>query len=138
MMELQQSLKSSFGQKVNQYIIFLLSENSYPLRALSQIYLFVAVVTNKVQNRDNLNPGSRHHYFACVGYAKNLMELIIDMEKKDLESLEKINTTIGDLIEAVTQIALEAGKSEEEGYLLAQATLESILRRNRSERVAIN
>ena len=46
----------------------------------------------------------------------------------------KINTTIGDLVEAVTEIALEAGKTKEEGYKLASLALESILRRNlRSE-----
>lgn len=42
---------------------------------------------------------------------------------------EQIHTTIGDLIEAITQIALEAGKTEKEGYKLASLTLESILRR---------
>ena len=42
----------------------------------------------------------------------------------------RINTTIGDLIEAITQIALEAGKSEEEGYALATLAIESILKKN--------
>jgi hypothetical protein len=46
------------------------------------------------------------------------------------DSIEKLETTIGDLIEAVTEIALESGKSELEGYLLASLTIESILRRN--------
>ena len=46
---------------------------------------------------------------------------------------EVIETTLGDLIEAVTQIALEAGKTHEEGYELASLTVESILRRNRRE-----
>lgn len=41
-----------------------------------------------------------------------------------------ITTTIGELIEAVTEIALQAGKSEQEGYELASLTIESILRRN--------
>ena len=54
------------------------------------------------------------------------------MEKNSFkDSVERINTTIGDLIEAVTQIALEAGKTEAEGYQLASLTLESILKKNR-------
>ena len=51
------------------------------------------------------------------------------MAKWDKE-MEKIDTTIGDLVEAITQIALESGKSEEEGYELAAVAIESILRRN--------
>ena len=51
---------------------------------------------------------------------------------------EKIQTTIGDLIEAVTQIALEAGKTEQEGYKLASMTLEKIFLKNRSEVKIIN
>lgn len=50
---------------------------------------------------------------------------------------DKIQTTIGDLVEAVTQIALEAGKTEQEGYKLASATLEMILRRNRYSNVEL-
>ena len=42
-----------------------------------------------------------------------------------------INTTIGDLIEAITDIALQAGKSEEEGYRLASFTIEKLLRDKR-------
>ena len=42
-----------------------------------------------------------------------------------------INTTIGDLIEAITDIALQAGKSEEEGYRLASFTIEKLLREKR-------
>lgn len=53
--------------------------------------------------------------------------------KKELSGIETIETTIGDLIEAITEIALEAGKTEEESYELASITLESILRRNRKE-----
>jgi hypothetical protein len=49
---------------------------------------------------------------------------------------ETIHTTIGDLVEAITQIALEAGKTQEEGYRLASLTIESILRKNRA-RVAL-
>lgn len=43
---------------------------------------------------------------------------------------EVIETTLGDLIEALTQISLEAVKSEEEGYKLASLALENILRKN--------
>jgi len=42
-----------------------------------------------------------------------------------------INTTIGDLIEAITDIALQAGKTEEEGYRLASFTIEKLLRDKR-------
>ena len=40
------------------------------------------------------------------------------MSKNWDKEMEKIDTTIGDLVEAITQIALESGKSEEEGYEL--------------------
>jgi len=39
-----------------------------------------------------------------------------------------VETTIGDLIEAITEIALQAGKTEEEGYKLASLTIEKVLR----------
>ena len=39
-----------------------------------------------------------------------------------------IKTTIGDLVEAITEIALQAGKTEQEGYKLASLTIEKILR----------
>ena len=55
-----------------------------------------------------------------------------------LTQVEKVETTIGELIEAITEIALEAGKSEKEGYQLASLTIESILRRNRKEIAAVN
>jgi hypothetical protein len=45
------------------------------------------------------------------------------------ENPEIVETTVGDLIEAITDIALEAGKTEEEGYRLASMTLERILSR---------
>lgn len=54
------------------------------------------------------------------------------------ESFEKIETTIGELVEVITQIALEAGKSEEEGYKLASMTIEKILRRTRKDIAIIN
>jgi hypothetical protein len=46
------------------------------------------------------------------------------------ETSEKIQTTIGDLIAAISEIALKAGKTEAEGYHLASLTLQSILRKN--------
>ena len=45
------------------------------------------------------------------------------------EAVETIETTLGELIEAITQIALETGKSEAEGYSLASLTIERILER---------
>jgi hypothetical protein len=51
------------------------------------------------------------------------------MKKKETR-IETVETTIGELIEAITQIACEGGQSEEEGYKLASLTLESILNRN--------
>lgn len=39
-----------------------------------------------------------------------------------------IQTTVGDLIEAVTEIALKAGRTEEEGYELASMTVEKMMR----------
>lgn len=50
---------------------------------------------------------------------------------------ETIQTTIGDLVEAITQIALEAGKTEAEGYKLASLTIESLLRRTSKPKRAI-
>lgn len=54
------------------------------------------------------------------------------------DSVETVETTIGELIEVITQIALEAGKSEQEGYRLAAATIERILRRSSRTENAIN
>ena len=48
-----------------------------------------------------------------------------------------IHTTVGDLVEAVTQIALKAAKSQEEGYQLASLTLQKMLRHNRKELLSI-
>lgn len=60
------------------------------------------------------------------------------MERVDTETKSaKIETTIGDLIAAITEIALAAGKSEREGYALASVTLEHILR-TKAQRPAIN
>lgn len=54
------------------------------------------------------------------------------------DSFELIETTIGDLIEAITDIALEAGNSEAEGYQLASLAIESILRKNRRPTPLVN
>lgn len=60
------------------------------------------------------------------------------MDQQATEHLvETIQTTIGDLVEAITQVALEAGKSEAEGYKLASLTIESILRRNQKRNVPL-
>lgn len=53
------------------------------------------------------------------------------MARERFSSVEVIETTIGELIETITQIALEAGKTEQEGYKLASVAVENILRRNR-------
>lgn len=53
------------------------------------------------------------------------------MKQESMSSYQpRINTTLGELVEAISQIALEAGKSEEEGYALASLAIENILRRN--------
>jgi hypothetical protein len=51
---------------------------------------------------------------------------------------DTIETTIGELVEVITQIAMESGKSEQEGYKLAAMTIENILRRSTSEATTIN
>ncbi|MCB0328140.1 MAG: hypothetical protein KDD70_00715 [Bdellovibrionales bacterium] len=51
------------------------------------------------------------------------------MEKHIERSLYQIQTTIGDLVEALTQVAAEDGSSESESYELAARTLGSILSR---------
>ena len=56
------------------------------------------------------------------------------MESRSTHQSEEtvtIETTIGDLIEAITDVALQAGKTEEEGYRLASFTLEKLLRDKR-------
>ena len=62
------------------------------------------------------------------------------MKTSDRISFETIDTTIGELVEIISEIALEAGKTEEEGYRLAALTIESILRRQKAQRTrpAIN
>lgn len=53
-------------------------------------------------------------------------------------NVPRVQTTIGDLIEVITEIALEAGKTEAEGYRLASLTIESILRKNRKHFELLN
>jgi len=52
------------------------------------------------------------------------------MDRCQKETSEKIQTTIGDLIAAISDVALKAGKTEAEGYELASLTLQSILKKN--------
>ena len=60
------------------------------------------------------------------------------MKKVQAEKeLERIETTIGELVEAITQIALEGGRNEQEGYQLAALTIERILNRRRREHCAV-
>ena len=66
-------------------------------------------------------------------YIKQVLKKDLNMETKTGNTKEeKVQTTIGDLIEAIMQVATEAGKSQEEGYRLTAATLESILNRKRT------
>lgn len=51
------------------------------------------------------------------------------------EETVRIDTTLGDLIEAVTDIAMQAGKTEEEGYKLASFTIEKLLREKRHREI---
>ena len=44
---------------------------------------------------------------------------------------EKIQTTLGELVEALTQVAIEAGNTEREGYELASLALADLLRRRK-------
>lgn len=53
-------------------------------------------------------------------------------------AVEVVETTIGELIEAITEIALESGSTEAEGYQLASATIENILRKNRKHAEMVN
>ena len=53
-------------------------------------------------------------------------------------AVEVVETTIGELIEAITEIALESGSTEAEGYQLASITIENILRKNRTPAHVLN
>lgn len=52
-------------------------------------------------------------------------------EQQSSPAVQTINTTLGDLVAVITEVALEAGRTEEEGYRLASLALENILRRRR-------
>ncbi len=47
------------------------------------------------------------------------------------EETATITTTLGELVEAVTDFAIQAGKTEAEGYALASLTIEKLLRDKR-------
>ena len=49
---------------------------------------------------------------------------------------ERIQTTVGELVEALTQVAIEAGNTEQEGYRLASLALADLLKRRRRVRRA--
>ena len=56
---------------------------------------------------------------------------------------QKIQTTVGELVEALTQVAIEAGNTEQEGYRLASLALTDLLKRRKkarakSERESVN
>ena len=58
----------------------------------------------------------------------------IVMEKQtSAPARRSVQTTVGELVEAITQIALEAGKSEREGYRLASRTIESLMRAQKAK-----
>ena len=52
------------------------------------------------------------------------------------EETSMITTTLGELVEAVTDIALQAGKTEAEGYALASLTIEKLLRDKRRREIS--
>ena len=52
------------------------------------------------------------------------------------EETATITTTLGELVEAVTDIALQAGKTEAEGYALASLTIEKLLREKRRREIS--
>jgi len=51
------------------------------------------------------------------------------------EETVTVQTTIGDLIEAITDVAMQAGRTEEEGYRLASFTIEKLLREKRHKEI---
>ena len=76
-----------------------------------------------------------------VGFLK---VLIMSIRDESLEARlqsrpgEKIQTTVGELVEALTQVAIEAGNTEQQGYELASIALADLLKRRRTERTAQN
>jgi len=65
-----------------------------------------------------------------LDFFKLLVLLRLGMKEQFDSSVDTIQTTIGELIEAITSVALEAGRSQEEGYELASQTLSGILERH--------
>jgi len=53
-------------------------------------------------------------------------------------SKTSLNTTVGELIETISSIALQAGKTEKEGYKLAAKTLEKILKEDKKLKIIDN
>jgi len=51
------------------------------------------------------------------------------MEEKDRHITQKIDTTIGELIEAVSEAAFEYCENSEEAYIFTQVALAEILKR---------
>ncbi|MGI6523782.1 MAG: hypothetical protein ACOX2O_00590 [Bdellovibrionota bacterium] len=49
------------------------------------------------------------------------------MNSEVTQNDQAVETTVGELIEAITQIALKSGKTKEEGYVLASLAIEKIL-----------
>jgi len=43
-------------------------------------------------------------------------------------SIQTIETTLGDLIEAITNIAMESGRSEDEAYFLTSAIINDVFK----------
>ena len=89
-----------------------------------------------MQTRDKLFRGrfQREVYWATkVEVPGFFLESVMDIRTGSSikEETTTINTTLGELVEAITDIALQAGKTEEEGYALASLTLEKILRDQR-------
>ena len=52
------------------------------------------------------------------------------MKEQLASSVHTIQTTIGELVEALTQVASESAQSEQESYELATQTLQNILGRS--------
>lgn len=53
------------------------------------------------------------------------------MKKEIKKSIQKVDITIGELVEAVSNIAAEHAKSEQEQYLLTTQAVEEILNQQR-------
>lgn len=51
------------------------------------------------------------------------------IQKKNLKkAVSTIETTLGELVETITQIAMQVGRSEKEAYALASLAVEDILK----------